>query len=102
MLFGSDRRNTGMRTEAVERVGAVAARKPSPGFGPAQVDYLEALVELAREGREDRVFGTETLFVGKNAGSFHTWPTVFVNVVDKARCGGRLRKAIQNSPAIAG
>jgi hypothetical protein len=48
------------------RVGPVAA----PGeaftrFSLAKVDYLEAFVELAREGREDWVLGPETLLAGE-------------------------------------
>jgi hypothetical protein len=78
----------GMRTEAFDlRLWAVAAPGETiAGFRPAQIDYLKAFVELAREVREDGVLGPETLFVGKNPWVRlpHVGQPVPVNIVDKA------------------
>src|SRR3712207_4681977 len=67
---------------AVAAPGEAIAR-----FRQAQVDYLEAFVELARERRKDGVLGPEALLVGENPGVRlpHVGQAVFVNIVDKAQ-----------------
>src|SRR5215203_2754912 len=78
----------GMCAEALDlRLGPVAAPGEAVSrFRQAQVDYLEAFVELAREGREDGVLGPETLLVGKHPGVRlpNVSQAIFVNIVDKA------------------
>lgn len=60
-------------------------------FRQVQVDYLVAIAELAREGREDGVPGPETLFVGENPGIRlpHVSYAVLVNISSiRLWCGG--------------
>jgi hypothetical protein len=84
LLKGKD----GVHTEALdERVGAVPAPGETiPRLRPAQVDDPIAIVEFAREGREDGIVGVETLLVGENAGIRppHVSQPVLVNVVYEA------------------
>jgi hypothetical protein len=77
-----------MPTEASDlRSGAVAPPgKSIARLRQAKVDYLEAMAELAREGREDGILGLEASFVGEHPGVSppHVGQPVLVNVVDKA------------------